>query len=305
MDRPARGGSEDPIDLASLTKKRPEDSSRRRRDSADRISFGQLAILAVSKAPPPMPGASAPAEVRVPRPLRLPSARPARDAAFRRRPRGTPWPVRILAGVGAITLGVALSAALGVENPASAESGAAVPDAPPALPAAPALADPGPEPEASPAAIVEASETEAPDPAPVLDEAARDRERRRAERRAERREQTARSPEVPEAAPAIAPEPAAPAPTDLPETPSRDDVAAALTAVQPAVVACAAGEGGSVQVRVTVGSSGRVRTALVSGDFVGTPVGSCIARAVRTARTPPFAAESFSVTYPYALPYAR
>jgi hypothetical protein len=39
----------------------------------------------------------------------------------------------------------------------------------------------------------------------------------------------------------------------------------------------------------------------VSGPFAGTPVGSCVARAVRAARFPPFAEDRFEVTYPFQL----
>jgi hypothetical protein len=44
-----------------------------------------------------------------------------------------------------------------------------------------------------------------------------------------------------------------------------------------------------------------VTTATVNGPFAGTPTGSCIARAVRAARFPPFAQPRFAVTYPFHL----
>jgi outer membrane biosynthesis protein TonB len=84
-------------------------------------------------------------------------------------------------------------------------------------------------------------------------------------------------------------------------TPSREDVQTALRAVQPYVSACRGARGGTVRVNITVASSGRVRNAVVVGDFAGTREGSCVARAVRRARFPEFRRESFSVQYPFQL----
>lgn len=86
---------------------------------------------------------------------------------------------------------------------------------------------------------------------------------------------------------------------NLPDSPSREATVDALGAVRTAVAQCAAGRGGVANVRVTVRSSGKVTNAVVSGDFAGTPEGSCIARAVRGATFAPFAQPSFVVTYPY------
>jgi hypothetical protein len=84
--------------------------------------------------------------------------------------------------------------------------------------------------------------------------------------------------------------------------PSRDEVVAALRAVQPQVSACRAARGGVVEVDITVsGSSGRVRNALVVGEFSGTREGSCVARAARNARFPTFSRESFHVRFPFQL----
>jgi len=49
------------------------------------------------------------------------------------------------------------------------------------------------------------------------------------------------------------------------------------------------------------GATGRVSNVTVSGAFQGTPVGTCVARAARSARFPRFSRASFSVTFPYAL----
>jgi hypothetical protein len=87
-----------------------------------------------------------------------------------------------------------------------------------------------------------------------------------------------------------------------PGSPSREDVVAALRAIQPQVSACRAARGGVVEVDITVsGSSGRVRNALVVGEFSGTREGSCVARAVRSARFPTFSRDTFHVRYPFRL----
>ena len=97
-------------------------------------------------------------------------------------------------------------------------------------------------------------------------------------------------------------DPEPPAADNLPETPSRDAVATALRSVQGAVSNCGNGQSGTAMVVVTVsGSSGRVTNAQVQGQFAGTPVGSCVARAVRGARFPRFSRSNFSVTFPYRI----
>lgn len=100
------------------------------------------------------------------------------------------------------------------------------------------------------------------------------------------------------------PRPAPPSAADdanLPEAPDRDAVLNALSAVRPAVAACAEGRSGVATVQLTVANTGRVSGALVSGIFAGTPQGSCIARAVRQARFPRFTRPTFSVTFPFPL----
>jgi predicted Zn finger-like uncharacterized protein len=89
----------------------------------------------------------------------------------------------------------------------------------------------------------------------------------------------------------------------LPETPSRDQVKAAMLEVQGEVQACAEGqslEASSASVAMTIsGASGHVSSAQVSG--IGGTVGSCIARAVRGASFPKFAKAQFSITFPFKL----
>ncbi len=95
--------------------------------------------------------------------------------------------------------------------------------------------------------------------------------------------------------------PAAEPSADLPLTPSREQVQAALSAVRSAVQACVEGRG-TVRVRVSVARSGRVTTALVEDPYwARPPTGTCIARAVRTARFPPFVQDRFVVVYPFTL----
>ncbi len=84
-------------------------------------------------------------------------------------------------------------------------------------------------------------------------------------------------------------------------TPSRTEVTRVLRAIQPAVSACANGRTGIVTVNITVASSGRIRNAVVQGEFAGTRQGTCVARAVRRARFSPFQQDSFSVRYPFRL----
>lgn len=95
-----------------------------------------------------------------------------------------------------------------------------------------------------------------------------------------------------------------PTPSDvgsLPETPDRSTIQAVLAARTEAVTACANGAHGLADVDIVIASSGRITTATVNGSFAGTPIGSCIARAVRAATFPPFSQPRFEVTYPFHL----
>jgi predicted Zn finger-like uncharacterized protein len=91
--------------------------------------------------------------------------------------------------------------------------------------------------------------------------------------------------------------------SSLPDAPSRDDVKTALQGVSGAVKDCKTDAGGTAAVNVVFsGKTGRVSSAKVtSGPFEGTPVGSCIASAVKRARVPRFKQSSFKVTFPYRL----
>ncbi len=95
---------------------------------------------------------------------------------------------------------------------------------------------------------------------------------------------------------------AASANSNLPDTPARDEVARALRSVTGPVAACGNGQHGVANTTITVaGSSGRVSSAQVTGQFAGTPVGSCVARAVRGAQFPRFRRASFQVSFPYRI----
>lgn len=81
------------------------------------------------------------------------------------------------------------------------------------------------------------------------------------------------------------------------DKPSREQVIAAMSRVQGDVRACYGSSHGVATADLTViGRSGRITTAHIDG--MSGSVGSCIARAVRKAKFPKFAAESISIRYP-------
>jgi hypothetical protein len=87
----------------------------------------------------------------------------------------------------------------------------------------------------------------------------------------------------------------------LPEQPTRDEIKRALEAIRPALKTCIGGAHGTTFANVTIASSGRVGHASIEGAFAGTPEGSCMARALRSATVPRFAADSMTVRFPYVL----
>lgn len=89
---------------------------------------------------------------------------------------------------------------------------------------------------------------------------------------------------------------------NLPSSPSKSQVVSAMNSVAGKVKACGQGQSGVAMVSVSVsGSTGRVKGATVSGSFQGTPVGSCVARAVRSAKFPKFKQSTFTVKYPFRI----
>jgi hypothetical protein len=86
-----------------------------------------------------------------------------------------------------------------------------------------------------------------------------------------------------------------------PEQPTRTEVIQRMESVRSSVRACAAGRSGVADLDITIAHTGAVMHVLVGGDFAGTTEGSCIARAVRTARFPSFKQDRFRLLFPYAI----
>jgi hypothetical protein len=107
--------------------------------------------------------------------------------------------------------------------------------------------------------------------------------------------------EAPAAEPAAAPAAAAPAEDALPETLSREQVAASFEKVREQLSACAEGGHGVATANVTISGAGRVTYAMIEGSFAGTPQGSCMAREVRKASFPHFSDPNLKVSYPFSL----
>ncbi|MCU0661539.1 MAG: zinc-ribbon domain-containing protein [Myxococcota bacterium] len=110
----------------------------------------------------------------------------------------------------------------------------------------------------------------------------------------------------PAAEPAKPAEPAQPAKPDAgggggaKDSLDRVDVQTGMNSVAAAVKQCGQGEQGTVTVQVVIGTTGRVVTAEPTGSYGGTPVGACVARAVRNARFPA-SKNNMSVRYPFKL----
>jgi hypothetical protein len=88
-------------------------------------------------------------------------------------------------------------------------------------------------------------------------------------------------------------------PEESPEAPPFDRAAAraALASAAGAASGCGKGEGtGVVQVSVTFANSGRVTASNVSGAYAGTPTGSCVARAMRSATVPAYSGTRITVS---------
>lgn len=93
---------------------------------------------------------------------------------------------------------------------------------------------------------------------------------------------------------------AAPAASNLPDKPSRDDVLNAMNGIKGEVSGCAKGQTGVAFANITVaGKTGRVSNVEVTG-MTG-EVGSCIARVVRKASFPKFKSDSFQVKFPFRI----
>ncbi|MFK7985991.1 MAG: hypothetical protein AB8I08_08165 [Sandaracinaceae bacterium] len=116
--------------------------------------------------------------------------------------------------------------------------------------------------------------------------------------------QAAPAPVAPEPAPAPAPVQATPAPTPAPAPPSggrpsRAEVEAAIMQQADGIRACAPEHHNHIaSIRFTFGSTGRVMSAIVDSGFATPQARSCVARAARAVRVPPFSDSRLSVTYP-------
>jgi hypothetical protein len=82
---------------------------------------------------------------------------------------------------------------------------------------------------------------------------------------------------------------------------SQSDIVGAMKAVQPKVQACANQYKvpGTAMAQISVATGGRVSSASVTGKFAGTPTGSCVESAAKTAKFPPCQAMSFP--WPFTL----
>jgi hypothetical protein len=84
---------------------------------------------------------------------------------------------------------------------------------------------------------------------------------------------------------------------DLPETPSREAIGAALQDLRGAFELCSDGRSGVAELDLTIRGSGALAHAVIGGDFAGTPQGSCIARTLRNVSFAPFQKPKFRVLY--------
>jgi hypothetical protein len=95
---------------------------------------------------------------------------------------------------------------------------------------------------------------------------------------------------------------ASPAAGDLPETPSQSDVRRVLGQLMPQIRACAGEQVGIAVATIIVRNDGTVASVAIGGSpFAGTPQGSCMEGALRSASFPRFRAPTFRVQYPISI----
>jgi hypothetical protein len=82
---------------------------------------------------------------------------------------------------------------------------------------------------------------------------------------------------------------------------SQSDIVSAMKAVQPRVKECynQYKVPGSAMVTIAVSKGGRIASASVQGKFAGTPTGTCVEAAAKTAKFPP--CEAMSFPWPFQL----
>ncbi len=88
---------------------------------------------------------------------------------------------------------------------------------------------------------------------------------------------------------------------ELPKTPSRGDVKSAMQPVQARASKCAKYSKGTVQLKIVVGSDGRVKSSTPVGGSADQTAANCVSMIARTARFPRFKDPSFSINYPMTL----
>jgi hypothetical protein len=90
---------------------------------------------------------------------------------------------------------------------------------------------------------------------------------------------------------------------ELPETPSREEVAKTLRALNPLVALCGEGKGGVVRVHLAItGKTGQVKEASVVKQFAGTELADCVVEVVSRAQFPRFRKKTLTVVFPYPMP---
>ncbi|MFH1131770.1 MAG: GYF domain-containing protein, partial [Pseudomonadota bacterium] len=91
--------------------------------------------------------------------------------------------------------------------------------------------------------------------------------------------------------------------TKLPKTLERWEIQAGIKGVKERVASCfdRYKVPGLVMVKVSIGGNGRIESSSVSGRFAGTPTGSCVQSAVKSAVFPKFRGSPISITYPFNL----
>lgn len=75
------------------------------------------------------------------------------------------------------------------------------------------------------------------------------------------------------------------------------ELRAGLDAVLPKAKACYDGNVGTVKVKLTVASTGKITKAAASGDLAGTPAASCVVDAIKGAEFPAWTGAPMSTTY--------
>lgn len=113
-------------------------------------------------------------------------------------------------------------------------------------------------------------------------------------------------PRTPRAHEPLPPPPAPPTPPptepgELPPTPSRQAVIAAINEIRRPVAACADGHDGRMTLELRFRNDGRVENVEVRAAFIPEPVRACVREAVQQAVVPPFQQPTFSVRFPIIL----